>query len=141
MISAANGTGDGRMSMSGTSMATPHVAGIVALTFQSHPSWTAPQVKAAVMNTATHDVRQGDRTATLLRQGTGRVDALQAVTAGTTVRSIENDQLVTASYGVVEVSVPRPSPARCRSRTPTAVRTPTTWRTSRRWTSRASRSR
>ncbi|MCM3503499.1 S8 family serine peptidase [Curtobacterium sp. ODYSSEY 48 V2] len=104
VISAANGTGDGRMSMSGTSMATPHVAGIVALTFQSHPSWTAPQVKAAVMNTATHDVRQGDQNATLLRQGAGRVDALQAVTAGTTVRSIENDQLVTASYGVVEVS-------------------------------------
>ncbi|PZE86250.1 S8 family serine peptidase [Curtobacterium sp. MCBD17_032] len=104
VISAANGTGDDRMSMSGTSMATPHVAGIVALTFESHPSWTAPQVKAAVMNTATHDVEQGDRTATLLRQGTGRVDALQAVTAGTTVRSIENDQLVTASFGVVEVS-------------------------------------
>ena len=104
VISAANGTGDDRMSMSGTSMATPHVAGIVALTFESHPTWTAPQVKAAVMNTATHDVEQGDRTATLLRQGTGRVDALQAVTAGTTVRSIENDQLVTASYGVVEVS-------------------------------------
>lgn len=104
VISAANGTGDDRMSMSGTSMATPHVAGVVALTFESHPSWTAPQVKAAVMNTATHDVEQGDRTATLLRQGTGRVDALQAVTAGTTVRSVENDQLVTASYGVVEVS-------------------------------------
>jgi subtilisin family serine protease len=104
VISAANGTGDGRMSMSGTSMATPDVAGIAALTFQSHPTWSAPQVKAALMNTATHDVRQGDGTATLLRQGTGRVDALQAVTAGTTVRSIENDQLVTASYGVVEVA-------------------------------------
>ncbi|WP_439693693.1 S8 family serine peptidase [Curtobacterium sp. SP.BCo] len=104
VISAANGTGDGRMSMSGTSMATPDVAGIAALTFQSHPSWTAPQVKAALMNTATHDVKDGDGTATLLRQGTGRVDALQAVTAGTTVRSIENDQLVTASYGVVEVA-------------------------------------
>lgn len=104
VISAANGTGDGRMSMSGTSMATPDVAGIAALTFQSHPTWTAPQVKAALMNTATHDVKQGDGTATLLRQGTGRVDALQAVTAGTTVRSIENGQLVTASYGVVEVA-------------------------------------
>jgi subtilisin family serine protease len=104
VISAANGTGDGRLSMSGTSMATPDVAGIAALTFQSHPSWTAPQVKAALMNTATHDVRDGDRNATLLRQGTGRVDALQAVTAGTTVRSVENDQLVTASYGVVEVA-------------------------------------
>ncbi|WFR68127.1 S8 family serine peptidase [Curtobacterium flaccumfaciens] len=104
VISAANGTGDGRLSMSGTSMATPDVAGIAALTFQSHPTWTAPQVKAALMNTATHDVKDGDGTATLLRQGTGRVDALQAVTAGTTVRSVENDQLVTASYGVVEVA-------------------------------------
>ncbi|MBA8989780.1 subtilisin family serine protease [Curtobacterium pusillum] len=104
VISAANGTGDGRLSMSGTSMATPDVAGIAALTFQSHPTWTAPQVKAALMNTATHDVKDGDGNATLLRQGTGRVDALQAVTAGTTVRSIENDQLVTASYGVVEVA-------------------------------------
>lgn len=104
VISAANGTGDGRLSMSGTSMATPDVAGIAALTFQSHPTWSAPQVKSALMNTATHDVEDGDGTATLLRQGTGRVDALQAVTAGTTVRSIENDQLVTASYGVVEVA-------------------------------------
>lgn len=104
VISAANGTGDGRMSMSGTSMATPDVAGIAALTFQSHPTWSAPQVKAALMNTATHDVKDGDGTATLLRQGTGRVDALQAVTADTTVRSVENGQLVTASFGVVEVA-------------------------------------
>ncbi|WNY35438.1 S8 family serine peptidase [Curtobacterium flaccumfaciens] len=104
VISAANGTGDGRMSMSGTSMATPDVVGIAALTFQSHPTWSAPQVKAALMNTATHDVKDGNRSATLLRQGTGRVDALQAVTAGTTVRSAENDQLVTASFGVVEVA-------------------------------------
>jgi subtilisin family serine protease len=106
VISAANGTGDGRMSMSGTSMATPDVAGIAALTFESHPTWSAPDVKATLMNTATHDVRDGDGTATLLRQGTGRVDALQAVTAGTTVRSVENDQLVTASFGVVEVASP-----------------------------------
>ncbi len=106
VISAANGTGDGRMSMSGTSMATPDVAGIAALTFESHPTWSAPDVKATIMNTATHDVRDGDGNATLLRQGTGRVDALQAVTAGTTVRSVENDQLVTASFGVVEVASP-----------------------------------
>lgn len=104
VISAANGTGDGRLSMSGTSMATPDVAGIAALTFESHPTWSAPDVKATIMNTATHDVRDGDGNATLLRQGTGRVDALQAVTAGTTVRSVENDQLVTASFGVVEVA-------------------------------------
>ncbi|MFJ4221402.1 S8 family serine peptidase [Curtobacterium luteum] len=104
VISAANGTGDGRMSMSGTSMATPDVAGIAALTFEAHPTWSAPDVKAALMNTATHDVKDGSSTATLLRQGTGRVDALQAVNADTTVRSVQNGQLVTASFGVVEVA-------------------------------------
>jgi subtilisin family serine protease len=103
VISAASGTGDGRLSLSGTSMATPHTAGIAALTFESHPTWSAPDVKAALMNTATHDVQDGGQDANLLRQGTGRVDALQAVTAGTTVRSVQNDQLVTASFGVVGV--------------------------------------
>ncbi|WIB13960.1 S8 family serine peptidase [Curtobacterium sp. MCPF17_052] len=106
VISAANGTGDDRLSLSGTSMATPHVAGVAALAFEAHPGWTAPEIKAALMNTATHDVRQSAKdgqSATLLRQGTGRVDALQAVQDGTTVRSQENGQLVTASFGVVEV--------------------------------------
>jgi subtilisin family serine protease len=109
VISAANGTGNGRLSLSGTSMATPHTAGIAALAFESHPGWTAPDIKALLMNTATHDVRQtpgSDQTATQLRQGTGRVDALQAVQGGTTVRSQENGQLVTASFGVVEVGAP-----------------------------------
>ncbi len=104
VISAANGTGDGRMSMSGTSMATPDVAGIAALTFESHPTWRADDVKAALMNTATHDVEDGATIATQLRQGTGRVDALQAVNADTTVVSVENGKLVTASFGVVEVA-------------------------------------
>jgi subtilisin family serine protease len=107
VISAANGTGDGRMSMSGTSMATPHVAGVAALAFEAHPGWSAPEVKAALMNTATSDVQQSatdDQLATLLRQGTGRVDALQAVQDTTTVRSQENGALVTASFGAPEVS-------------------------------------
>ncbi|MDY1005518.1 S8 family serine peptidase [Curtobacterium sp. CFBP9011] len=106
VISAANGTGNDRLSLSGTSMATPHVAGVAALAFEAHPGWSAPEIKAALMNTATHDVRQSakdSQSATLLRQGTGRVDALQAVQDGTTVRSQENGQLVTASFGVVEV--------------------------------------
>ncbi|OEI68230.1 hypothetical protein Cus16_1901 [Curtobacterium sp. ER1/6] len=109
VISAYNGTGNGRLSLSGTSMATPHTAGIAALAFETHPGWSAPEIKALLMNTATHDVRQkagSDQLATQLRQGTGRVDALQAVQDGTTVRSQENDQLVTASFGVVEVSAP-----------------------------------
>jgi serine protease len=37
---------------SGTSMATPHVAGALALVWDTHPTWTYKQVIAAVLNTA-----------------------------------------------------------------------------------------
>jgi len=36
----------------GTSMATPHVTGAVALLVQLHPDWTAYQIKSALMSTA-----------------------------------------------------------------------------------------
>lgn len=41
---------------SGTSMATPHVAGIAAVVRGEHPDWTAPQVRSAVVNTAQQDI-------------------------------------------------------------------------------------
>jgi subtilisin family serine protease/subtilisin-like proprotein convertase family protein len=37
---------------SGTSMATPHVAGALALVWDAHPTWSYRQVIAAVLNTA-----------------------------------------------------------------------------------------
>ncbi|MEU6657496.1 S8 family serine peptidase [Streptomyces sp. NPDC046821] len=39
-------------SLSGTSMATPHVAGAAALLKQKHPDWTGQQLKAALVGTA-----------------------------------------------------------------------------------------
>ncbi|HWD81728.1 MAG TPA: S8 family peptidase [Kribbella sp.] len=38
--------------MSGTSMATPHVAGAAAILAERHPDWTGPQLKAALASTA-----------------------------------------------------------------------------------------
>ncbi|MEU3454680.1 S8 family serine peptidase [Micromonospora sp. NPDC006766] len=41
---------------SGTSMASPHVAGAAAMLLHSHPSWTPAQVKAQLIKDATPDV-------------------------------------------------------------------------------------
>ncbi len=106
ITSAGNGSGAGRAVMSGTSMATPHVAGIAALVKQAHPSWSAERVKQQVMNTAAHDVKTvgaDSRAYGPARVGTGRVDALAAVGTGLSLRSEENGELMSASFGVVNV--------------------------------------
>jgi subtilisin family serine protease len=54
--------------MSGTSMATPHVAGAAALLAEQHPQWKAAQLKDALMSSS----RQLSTTA--YQAGAGRVD-------------------------------------------------------------------
>lgn len=65
--------GDSYTTLSGTSMATPHVAGSAAILAQEHPDWTGPRLKAALMATAKDDG------GTPYEQGTGRVDIGRAV--------------------------------------------------------------
>ncbi|ATO16554.1 peptidase S8 [Micromonospora sp. WMMA2032] len=77
---AANGqigdpVGDRYVSLSGTSMATPHVAGAVALIAQQHPGWTAGRYKATLMASARPHPDQ-----TAYQQGAGRVDVAHAIT-------------------------------------------------------------
>ncbi|MFG2605583.1 S8 family serine peptidase [Streptomyces sp. NPDC048514] len=64
--------------MSGTSMATPHVAGVAALLAQEHPDWTGARLKDALLSTSA----QLDASAYTL--GAGRVSVPDAVRAKVT---------------------------------------------------------
>jgi subtilisin family serine protease len=56
-ITSASYAGDsGSAVMSGTSMASPHVAGAAALVLGAHPTWTPKQVRDALVTDATGDV-------------------------------------------------------------------------------------
>ncbi len=69
--------GDFYVRLSGTSMATPHVAGVAALLAQQHPDWKWSQLKAALMGTALPLAQYS-----VYQQGAGRVDADRATRQG-----------------------------------------------------------
>lgn len=60
--------------LSGTSMATPHVAGAAAIVLQQHPDWSNEQVKAVLMGSA--KTLDG---VSVLDQGAGRTDIAKAI--------------------------------------------------------------
>jgi subtilisin family serine protease len=62
--------------IAGTSMASPHVAGVAAMLLQLHPGWDAGQLKNALMSTS-HDAGLDP-----YQQGAGRVDAARATGQG-----------------------------------------------------------
>ncbi|WP_391207634.1 S8 family serine peptidase [Psychrobacillus sp. L4] len=80
----------------GTSMATPHIAGIAALVKQANPTWNAFDVKVALSNTAKIlDKAKYD----VFAQGAGRVDAYAA--AHPSVLAYAIDKAVLDSKGTV----------------------------------------
>ncbi|MGW3244570.1 S8 family peptidase [Streptomyces sp. NPDC001070] len=70
-------------SASGTSMATPHVAGAAALLAQEHPDWSAQQLKDALISTS-HTVSGTQVT----EQGGGRIDLAAAIGPVTATGSV-----------------------------------------------------
>ncbi len=75
-LSTASGTGTKGHILSGTSMASPHVAGVAALVRQAHPDWTVEEVKAAISNTGDPNAMAGY---VVTRAGTGLVSPAAAI--------------------------------------------------------------
>lgn len=85
-------------------MATPHVAGVAALVLQANQSYRPAEVKAAIMNSASHDLTTADGTVhSVERVGAGRVDALRAINQKVLVYQADNPAQVSESFGVLEV--------------------------------------
>ena len=100
--------------ISGTSMATPHTSGSVALVRQAHPEWSPDMVRTAMINAATNmrdenGAPKPDASAdNIISQGGGLIDVYHAATIKALMGTIENDGkgpfiLGSHSYGEVPV--------------------------------------
>ncbi|MBS0582328.1 MAG: S8 family serine peptidase [Proteobacteria bacterium] len=80
----STGTPDIVAFLSGTSMASPHIAGAAALLVQVHPDWSAAEIKSALMMTAGLGVTKADgkTPADVYDVGSGRVQVDKAAAAG-----------------------------------------------------------
>lgn len=76
--------------MNGTSMATPHVAGVVALILEANPDYTPFDVKAALMNTSVDMAEDYS----VYEVGAGRIDAYRAVYADTFIKVQDQTEMI-----------------------------------------------
>ena len=71
----------GYLSLQGTSMAAPHVAGASASIKQAHPNWGPQQIKAALMNYAKPLYNQEGEMYKTYEQGAGRIQLKDSIEA------------------------------------------------------------
>jgi minor extracellular serine protease Vpr len=90
-VSAVSATGDGEEAFSGTSGATPMVAGAAALLIEAYPDRTPEQIKAMLMNSAeteifTNRALRPDELAPISRIGAGELRVDRALNLGSVAR-------------------------------------------------------
>jgi subtilisin family serine protease len=100
------------VSFSGTSMAAPHVAGLVALLKQLNPDWTPTQIKTAIKN-STDNLGYDANT-----QGSGLVNALKLFSisapapTSTPSPTLTPTKTLTPTPTLTPTKTPTPTPAR-----------------------------
>lgn len=96
--------------IAGTSMASPHSAGVSALIKAAHPSWTPGQIKSAIMTSSVQDVvkEDGATPADPFDRGAGALRADRAVGAPVTFDVRAGDYLASATdpTGRVDLNLP-----------------------------------
>jgi uncharacterized repeat protein (TIGR01451 family) len=94
--------GSQALTISGTSMASPHMAGIMALLRELHPDWSVEELKALAMNYAVNKVTvnpaQSPPAYNLSRIGAGRVDPVKAALGDVIAMNAEDAGLVSVTF-------------------------------------------
>ncbi|MEO8504662.1 MAG: S8 family serine peptidase [Acidobacteriota bacterium] len=94
--------GNQALVISGTSMASPHVAGIMALLRQVKPDWSVEELKALAMNYAIHDMTLNPNAVPPTfgdsRIGAGRVDPATAALGNVIAMNAEEEGQVSIAF-------------------------------------------
>jgi subtilisin family serine protease len=100
IFSTDSGSGNGGVFLSGTSMASPHVAGVAALTRQAHPTWKVEDIKSAIVNTG---LPTGVSNYRISRGGTGLAQAQASTKSQVTANGNGDKFNVGVNFGFEEL--------------------------------------
>jgi subtilisin family serine protease len=107
---ATGPTGELYQAIAGTSMSSPHAAGVSALVIAAHPDWTPGQVKSALMTSSLQAVTNVDGTpAGVFDRGAGSIRADRALSPTLTISETAADYVASAGDPLSRLDLNTPS--------------------------------